>query len=344
MKLTLPQLPLHFSKTLGKVYLVCGDEEVLMQETLSLIRQKAATAGFTDRLRINIETDADLENSYTHAYTPPFLGQRRLLELHWKGKPSKSGQEFLQAYALHPSPYSLLLVRLAKLDSKTEQTQWFKALEKKTVVISIWPLPQTQFPSWLIQRAKAENFQLTPEAAQLLAHSVQGNLQAAAQEIEKLSLLGLPTVDRSTIEDLIVDQGCFSAFELVDQALAGNASQVLRILQYLQKEGSEPLLILGAFTFELRTVAKLANELQKGGNLSTLFTHYRIRLTKQDALRAFFRRHGESSLFNLFLKAGEIDRIAKGASNGNIWQTLEAFSLTVAGKDLGYGRADGNHI
>jgi len=332
MKLTPAQLEGHFAKTLGKVYLVCGDEPFLVQEALTLIRQKAAAAGFADRMRLDVETDSDLDNIYTHAYSPPFLGQRRLLELHWKGgKLSKAGQQFLQQYVLQPSPHSVLALQLGKLDSRTEQTQWFKALEKHAVVISIWPLQQNQLPGWIQQRARAHNLRLTPDAALALAHAVEGKLQAAAQEIEKLSLLDMPSVDRATLEEFVIDQGCFSAFDLVDQAVAGNGAQILRILNYLQKEGAEPLMILGAFTFELRTLAKLAKEIKRGLSLPTLFTQYRVRPGKQAGIREFFRRGSEQNLLSIFLQAGEIDRLVKGAAQGNAWLALEELSLTVAG-------------
>ncbi len=331
MKLTVAQLPQHFSKTLGKFYLVSGEEAFFAQETLSILRQKAAAAGFSDRLRLDIETDADLEACHSHAYTPPLFGHKRLLELHWKGKLSKKGQQFLQAYACQPSPHGLLVVRLGKLDSRTEQTQWFKAVEKAAIVITLWPLPQKQFPDWIRRRARAENLELTPDAVEWLAQAAQGNLQAAAQEIEKLGLLGLAQVDRAVLALQVVDQGCFSAFDWVDAAFAGDAAQTLRILHYLQKEGSEPLLILGALTYELRTAAKLAAALQTGGNLPALFAQYRIRFNKQDGFRAFFSRGGEKRLFDLFLKAGEIDRIVKGACSGEVWQALEALGLAVAG-------------
>lgn len=331
MKLSPIQLGAHLAQTLGKLYLVCGDDPFLVQESLNTLRQKAMAAGFEDRMRLDIETDSDLENSYTYAYSPPLLGLRRLLEFHWKSKLTKAGQQFLQNYAGQPSPHSLVIVRLNKLDSKTEQTQWFKTLEKNSVVISIWPLAQKQFPAWIMQRAQAHHFQLTPGAAQMLAHHTEGNLQAAAQEIEKLSLLGSNTIDQKTVESFVIDQGCFTAFDLVDQALAGNAQQVLRILHYLKSEGSEPLLILGAFTFELRTIAKIVKDLKKGSSLSTLFSQYRVRPSKQATIRDYLKRCTDHGLFALFLKAGEIDRLVKGALQGDIWLGLEAFSLSVTG-------------
>jgi len=331
MKLTPQQLEQHLKQQLAKVYLICGDEPFLVQEALQQIRQKAVDNDYQDRLRLDLESETDLDNCYSSAYTPPLLGQKRLLELHWKIKLGKTGQEFLNNYAAQPSPYCVLLVRLGKLDSKTEQTQWFKALEKNAFIISIWPLPAYQLPAWIVQRAKSQSFNIQSDAAQLLAHYVEGNLQAAAQEITKLSLLDIPSIDRQTLEAMIVDQACFNAFDLVEQALAGKGAQVLRILQYLQKEGSEPLQVLGAFTYELRNIAKIAKELKQGGNLNSLFSQYRIRLNKQGPIRDFLKRSADQDLHHLFLRAGEIDRIVKGALSGQVWTALQDLSLAVAG-------------
>lgn len=332
MKLTVPQLSTHLSKTLSPVYLLCGDEPFLVQEALAALRQKANTAGFNDRLRLDLENDADVSNLYHYAYTPSLLSGKRLIELHWKGgKLSKAGQKFLQEYAQQPSPHNLVVSCLGKLDSKTEQTQWFKTLEKNIIVISIWPLPPNQWPVWLQERARAHQFQLTPEAAQKLAYLTEGNLAAAAQEIEKLSLLNRVSIDANTVSDFVEDQGCFHAFDLVDQAVAGNAKEVLRILRHLQKEGAEPLMILGAITFELRTLVKLAKELNKGLSLNNLFAQYRIRLNKQAGIRTFFKRGSQTHLFELFHKAAELDRLAKGALQGDIWLAFEQLSLELAG-------------
>ncbi len=331
MKITSFQLEQHLTKTLAKIYLICGDEPFLIQETFTTLLQKARKQGFSERLRLDVDTDSDLEMAYTQAYTPPLMKQRRFLELHWKNKLTKAGQQFLINYAANPSPYTLLVARINKLDSKTEQTQWFKALEKNSVVLPIWPLQANQLPNWIMQIEKSMELQLTKDAAQLLAHYAEGNLHAVAQEIEKLSLSGHPIIDRQVVASLVVDQGCFNAFDLVDQAVAGQSAQVLRILRYLKNEGAEPMLILGAFMHELRTLVKLAKELAKGANLSTLYSQYRIRISKQNGIREFLKRNNIDSCLNLILLASEIDYLVKGLRRGDIWEALERFSLNVAG-------------
>lgn len=341
MKITSFQLEQQSKQKLNSLYLLCGEDPFLLQESLELLRQKAATAGYLDRLRLDIENDADLELAYNQAYTPPLFNQKRFLELNWKNKPSKSAQQFLIDYGKSPGRHTLMVVRLGKIDARSEQTQWFKSLEKNAVYVPHWPLPQAQLAGWLIQRAKNKEMQLSPDAAQLLAHYVEGNLQAASQEIEKLSILGESKIDRSMVETFVSDQGCFNAFDLVDHSLAGNSPQVLRILRYLQQEGSEPLMILGAFMHELRTLCKLAKELAKGSSIPALMNQYRVRISRQNQVASFLKRNTEQNCYDLVLKAGEIDRIVKGAQAGNSWEALQIFSLAVAS---GSGRPLNKHI
>jgi DNA polymerase III subunit delta len=334
MKITSFQLEAHLRNRLDNIYLVCGDEPFMIQETFTLLRERAEKAGFNDRIRIDIDSDSDIELAYAHAYTPSLMGQRRLLEIYWKNKLSKPAQQFLVNYSLSPSRHALVIARLGKLDSKTEQTQWFKQVEKNSVILPLWPLQPKQLPAWISQRAKMQGLLIAPDAAQLLAEYTEGNLQAAAQEIEKLSLSGYDKIDRQIIDSFVSDQGCFNAFDLVDQALSGNSSQVLRILHYLQHEGSEPLMILGAYMHELRTITKIAKELDAGAALVNLFAQYRTRPTKQNAIREFLKRNKTKDCLNLILQASEIDYLAKGLTNGNIWEALQRFSLKVAGISL----------
>ena len=302
----------------------------MIQETFDIIRQHANQAGFTDRTRLNIETDSDLENCYSQAYTPTLFGNKRILEVHYTAnKLTTAGKEFLQYYTQHPETHTLMIIKLPKIDSKTEQTKWFKAIEKNSIVIPIWPLSPKQLLAWIMARAKTNKLQLLPDAAQLLALYVEGNCHAAAQEIEKLSLLDQPIIDSQTVKNFVVDQGCFTTFDLVENSLAQNAKQTLRILEYLRKEGTEPLVILGTYLYELRTITKLAKEFKTGASLATLFQKYYVRAHRQNITREFLKRCTYDQCLDLLSQAATIDRVAKGASPGDIWEVLREFTLYV---------------
>lgn len=331
MKLNLTQLSQQLSKTLSPIYVISGDEPLLVQETIEQIRTAAAQAGFSERIRLPIETGSDWEKIiYTHAQTLSLFSEKRLLELDLtQVKLNAASSKALQNYAQQPAENTILLIRTQKLDSKSEQSSWYKALNTIGTMVPIWPIAIEQLPNWIMQRAKKYNLTLRGSAAQRLAYAMEGNLLAAAQEIEKLSLLGITeTIDHDIIEKMVMDLGQFDIFMLVDSVIAGNHSRTLRILDHLAAEDTEPTLILWALTRELRTLAELAAQTQQGLSLSSLFAKFRIFEKRQANVRAFLQRHKKEHCWNQLLKAAEIDRMIKGAERGNVWDALQQLAIS----------------
>lgn len=332
MKLALQQLPQHVSKKLEAIYIVSGDDPLLVQETLDLIRAAAQSAGFSERIRINTDSASEWAGSlYTHAQSLSLFSSKRILELDLTQiKLNAVSSKILQEYAARPSSDTLLLIRANKLDSKTEQSNWYKALDKVGVIIPVWPITLDQLPSWISQRAKKMDLNMTKDAAELLAILVEGNLLAAAQELEKLRLLKtIQTIDVAVIEETVMDHAHFDIFSLVDSALAGNTKRCLRILQNLEAEDTEPTLILWALTREVRTMAEMAKQVSLGISLGSLFPKFRIWEKRQASVRAFLQRHRQESCWAFLIEAAEVDRMIKGAESGNVWDRLGKVFLGV---------------
>jgi DNA polymerase-3 subunit delta len=102
-------------------------------------------------------------------------------------------------------------------------------------------------------RAKQLRVEIEPAAAQLIVDRVEGNLLAAKQELEKLSLLA---DGQSISADLVLrsvgDSARYDVFQLAEAAAAGDAARALRVLLGLKSEGVEPTLILWALVREVR--------------------------------------------------------------------------------------------
>jgi DNA polymerase-3 subunit delta len=335
MKLSPPQLERHLSTSLAPLYLLSGDEMLLIEEARDLIQQTAQKQGFTETCRLHPDPGADwgtLLHTETHSLS--LFATQRIIELDLRqAKLTQNSTAILKDYAKEPPNHTLLMILTAKLDKKTEQSAWYQAIEKKGVAISFWPIPTTALPAWIIQRAKKMNLSLTKEMAEFIAQQTEGNLFSAAQEIEKLFLLQ-SSLNQTTVEHVLTDTAHFTVFELVDSALSGNAKRTLRILHHLAEEEIEPTLILWALTRELRTLAEMIERLKKGESLSALFNHFRIFEKRQPAVRAFLQRHSREVCWNILLEAAKIDRIIKGAEEGNLWNELEKLVLTLTGNAI----------
>ncbi len=337
MKLAYQQLEQHLTKKLAGIYVLSGDELLLIQDAANFICNAAHKAGFTERTIIAAEANTDWGKIlYSNVHNLSLLATKRIVKLNIVStKLTAECSQILQDFAAKPPADTLLLVCMNKVDSKIEKTAWYQALEKNGIVIQIWPITAEQLPAWIKQRAQKSGLNITTEASALLANQVEGNLLAAAQEIEKLCLLSTTeTIDNSAVEKLIADNARFDIFQLVDSALLGNSSRCLRILDNLKADDTEPPLVLWALARELRTLAEIAKQTKQGATLSSLFSKFRIWEKRQPSVRSFLQRHTRENCWQLLSQAAQIDRLIKGAEAGNTWDTLQRFAMNIAGKSL----------
>src|SRR3990167_5694140 len=253
MNLSHAQLESQLAKKLAPVYLLSGEELLLKQDAIDLIRLAAKRAGITERIRLASEAGHDGGHLYTTLYSNSLLAEKRLIELDFRhAAPNKVVCGILQAYACQPHTDKVLLLDLNKVDAKMAKSAWYSALDKIGVSVTLWPIPRAQLPQWIMQRAKKNQLTLQPDAAALLADYVEGNLIAAAQQIEKLTLLQPEKViDKDVIASLLTDESRFSIFDFIENLIAGDQTRTLHILYHLKEEGTEPAILLWAITREL---------------------------------------------------------------------------------------------
>ena len=229
---------------------------------------------------------------------------RRLLVVRVPAKRfDKDAAEMLLAYVDKPSPDTLLLLRTEGLDKKQRSAAWFKRIDTVGATLLVWPIDAKKLPAWIAQRSRRVGLELSRDALAHLASNVEGNLLAAVQEIEKLALAGLPQpVTLAALTAAVGDAAHYDAFDLIDAAIAGEATRVRHIVWVLRAEGVAPLTILGAFTWRLR-------QLMTGDS---------------GGMR---RRDLEA----LLVRCALIDQQVKGAADGDPWQSLERLALRIAG-------------
>src|SRR3984885_7197993 len=235
------------------MYLVSGDEPLLVGEAADAIRAAARAAGHAERAVFFIDRSFDWDELRHSSQSLSLFAERRLFELRMpSGKPDKGAQQ-LAELAAKPPPDVVCLVVTDKLDKKASDAAWVRAVEKHGVWVPIWPVETAALPAWLRARAKQLHVEIEPAAAQLIVDRVEGNLLAAKQELEKLSLLanGQP-ISADLVLRSVGDSARYDVFQLAESAAAGDAARALHVLLGLKSEGVEPTLILWALVRELR--------------------------------------------------------------------------------------------
>jgi DNA polymerase-3 subunit delta len=333
MRLYPEKLQAHLQQQLLPVYLISGDETLLVQECADAVRAAARSAGCSEREVIEAGgRDFDWQVILQSAGNLSLFAERRLLELRLpSGKPGTEGSKALLEYLEVASPDDVLLIIAGKIDKQSTNSKWYKALDKAGATVQLWPVDARELPRWLQQRVSAAGMQIDRDAVQLLAERVEGNLLAAVQEVEKLKLLATDGhITAETVTEGVLDSARYNLFDMVDTALAGNARDSLRKLQGLRGEGTEPPVILWALAREVRTLFDARQDCERGSNPQQALSARRVWKNRMGLMQAALGRHDDRSAGDLMQQLLDTDASIKGFGPGNPWQQLENLVLTIA--------------
>ncbi|SDH69448.1 DNA polymerase III subunit delta [Pseudomonas panipatensis] len=340
MKLNPAQLAKHLQGNLAPVYVISGDEPLLCQEASDAIRAACRERDFSERQVFNAEANFDWGLLLEAGASLSLFAEKRLLELRLpSGKPGDKGAAVLIEYLQRPPEDTLLLINLPKLDGSTQKTKWAKALieGESAQFLQIWPVDAHQLPQWIRQRLSQAGLAASQDAVDLIAARVEGNLLAAAQEIEKLKLLADGNqLDAATVQAAVADSARFDVFGLIDAALAGEAAHSLRMLEGLRGEGVEPPVILWALAREIRQLGGIAQQFGQGVPLEKAFAQCRPPVwdKRRPLLTRALQRHSGSRWNQLLQDAQLIDAQIKGQAQGDPWNGLARLVLLLAGQRL----------
>jgi DNA polymerase-3 subunit delta len=118
--------------------------------------------------------------------------------------------------------------------------------------------------AWIRQRVKGEGGDIIPQAVDLLAELIGGDLWAMDGEIQKLLLYSQERpINEDDVRQLVSHIQEANIFALVDAVAEGRTELAQRILHRLYDEGVAPIYILVMITRQFRLIAQ-ARDLGKG--------------------------------------------------------------------------------
>ncbi len=323
---------------LDRIYLLTGNEPLQSAELGDAIRTAARQAGADERIKLKVESGFNWADLGVEADSMSLFSSRRLLELDvGDAKLGKEGSAALVEYAERPPSDDILLVIAGKLDRRVQQSKWFKAVERAGTVVQLWPIDLKTLPGWLKRRASKRGVGLSDTAAQLIAERVEGNLLAAAQEVEILVLLNPEgTIEAEDVYAAVADSSRYDIFTLADCAMSGDAKRTHRILEGLRREGVEPAAVSWVITRELRSLAAMHQALRGGKAEAEVFAAHRIWEKRKPVVRRALQRLGEQENWRLLRLAARVDRVIKGVISHNAWEDLTWLCMALS--DLKFDR------
>jgi len=129
MRLRPEELSKHLNKQLLPIYVVSGDEPLLVQEASDLIRRHARERGCTDREVIDASPkNFDWQEILSSATSMSLFSERKLVEIRLpSGKPGAAGSKALCAYVELAGPEDVLLLIAGKIDKQSMNSKWVPA-------------------------------------------------------------------------------------------------------------------------------------------------------------------------------------------------------------------------
>ncbi|MEE9452102.1 MAG: DNA polymerase III subunit delta [Gammaproteobacteria bacterium] len=336
MKLQQSALKTHLQKTLAPIYLISGDEPLLVQESCMGVREKADQCGYGERQVLTVEANFDWNLFWRQARSLSLFSQKRLLELRLsKNGVGAKGSKALLAYCQAIDTDLCVLVVMPKLEARSTTAKWFKAIENEGVVVQIWPIDRKQMPQWITQRLQDLQMTADPVAIELLVGSVEGNLLAADQAVEKLYLsYGAGHLSLDEVSKTIHNTAHFNVFQLLDSALTGDAERVVMISHSLQQARIEPAIVLWAIARELRLLAHVSYDMKQGKRFEDLCQSYHVHYQRQQLFRQVLAKYSTQFFYRLLRGAKKVDEVIKGVKVAHVWQELLQLYLALAGVHL----------
>ena len=344
MQVRLDALPAHLAKRLAPLYVVHGDEHLLAIESADRIRAAARQAGYVERDVLQVDRWFKWNRLVESGQSLSLFGDRKLIELRIPGgKPGKEGSAALQAYAKTLSGElrdgdTITLVTLPRLDRDAKNSAWFGALDAVGATVEAPLVERAKLPAWIAARLAAQGQTAEAEALAFLADRVEGNLLAAHQEVQKLSLLSpAGTLSFDDIREAVLDVARYDVFKLGEALLAGDAVRVARMVDGLRGEGESPVLVHWAITEEVRALLRAKIGVAAGQPLSALMRQLRVWGARERLFEPAVRRLPLPALRRAIARCAEIDRIVKGLRSvgprpmGDAWTELSRLGVALAG-------------
>lgn len=298
MILRADQLAGHLAKPLGQLYVVHGDEPLLVIEAADAIRGAARAHGFAEREVLMATAGFRWDDLFLAAGNLSLFGGDKLVDLRIPtGKPGREGGDALQRYCKALPQGVVTLVTLPQMDWQAKKAAWFSTLTAAGVTLELNAPPLARLPEWIAERLSRQKQSAPREALGFIAAHVEGNLLAAHQEIQKLALLYPEgALTQAQIEAAVINVARYDIAKLRQALSESDPARCARVIEGLRAEGAAAPLVLWAIAMEARNLFQ-----------------------KVPGRRRVAR--------NALLHAARIDRIIKGVARGDLWDEFLQLTL-----------------
>lgn len=327
------QLAASLQKQLSPLYLVYGDEVVLVMEAIDHIRQAVYRAGYVEKQYIEADSQFDVNALKQVTCHLSLFSANQFLEIHFpSAKLSTKNNEVCSTLSGTSLANTIVLLTFAACDRTQLQSPSLRALRQTAVVVETKSVTKDQLPRWITQRLVDQQQSITEEALYFMVMQTEGNLLAAKQIIERLALSYDPNsqITLDILKTSINNDAKFTVFDLSEAWMSQNHERLLQILNAIKVAGEPLTFIVWVVAEDIRKLMKLRSAWQKG-NLS-YETNNNLRLwgPKKILAQSASKKISMHCLAEALIACAKLDSQVKGLEEGDPWQGLQKMLFKLA--------------
>lgn len=300
--------------------LLCSSEPLLLRDWLDDARQKLRQNGYEEIENSTADNNFDWNGLLADSNMMSLFSAKKCQIITIvNGKPGKPGSNAILALCDDPPEDSIYIFVLPIVDRQSKNSSWFKKLQSAGDVFELPAVYENQLSDWIIRRAATKSLAIDNQSAHFLAERTEGNLLAADQELEKLSIRfsGQQQLDFETIESSVSQSARYNHFVLVEACLAGDVKRALKVLSSLKAEGFATPQLRWSIQSSLEQLDQLAKAKQQNALNDRLWQSLRIWRNKQRLYQSALNRLKPPQIERLIQSCATLDRLGKGQEQGD---------------------------
>ena len=336
--------------TVAGLWLAHGDEPLLSQWLIDALRPHWRAQNYAIK-RIELISVKSWQDVLSELGSQSLFDDASAVIVTGNHKPDKAVIAELERFAKEAQTgahsHSLLWLT-PKQDKRSQSGKWFAPFAQYGTVIDCNLYNEQQRQQLLQIQAQQFGLRLSQDAWQLLMSHTEHHLLSAYQTLWRLSYLFAPqlaannkdskpssnapqsmnniALDIDDLQAALVSDAQFSVFDLSDAMLAGNSTQVVKIMFQLKATDEPTTLVLWAISKDMRQVVQLMD----GQDPQALG----IWRSKQGLYQQACRRQSHSKTAEWPALLYRCDQAIKGLVRQPAWELLLQTALELAGKRL----------
>jgi DNA polymerase-3 subunit delta len=252
------------------VYLIFGEESLLLERALHRLRDRVAEVADLDfNFDVFDGETADAEAIAAAANTLPFASERRLVVVRNVDKMNAAAQARLADYAKDPAPTACVVFVAAKVP---KNSRLYRAVDATGVTAEYKPPKRSEYPAWVQELLASKGRRITRDAAEALVRAAGRDLRRLEIEAEKLIAFAGERTELvlGDVEAAVAQTASTSVFDFLNALGARDCALAFRLLANLMRDGQEILAVHAMTLRHIRMLASVQALVRRGENRAAI--------------------------------------------------------------------------